>query len=283
MAELLTMTRICLRRLIGRARFFTAFALTAVCVLLCFRKLPLYLDGHRMELQVAEPFIMFFSSLETQLFLLLTFLLLAGDLPLRQNGMEYVVTRSTRRRWLLAQSCAVPLLTLLWLCWIFLCTLVVFRGYLNCSGQYSRFLKLLARNNLNSVRLSELGFEMGVYPSTNLLGTNGPWIRLGLTVLLELLLFGSVGLWCMGLNLWTKRSYGCALTVLFWVFRFSLDLEPSLYPLSRFSPLSLTDLHTAELTPERLGWILLFFLAQICPLLFLSFRQIRRTDLTKIG
>lgn len=283
MAELLTMSRICLRRLIGRARFFAAFVLTAVCVLLCFYKLPLYLDGHGMELQAAEPFVMFFSSRETQLFLLLAFLLLAGDVPLRHDGMEYVVTRSTRRCWLLAQSCAVLVLTILWLCWIFLCTLVVFRGYVNYSRQFSSFLKLLARNNLNSVRLSELGFEMGVYPSTNQLGTNGPWVRLGLTVLLELLLFGSVGLWCTALNLWTQRSYGCALTVLFWVFRFTLDLEPSLYPLTRFSPLSLTDLHTAELTPARLGCILLFFMAQICPLLFLSVRQIRRVDLTKAG
>ena len=283
MAELWTLTRICLRRLVGRGRFFAALALTAVTVLLCYYKLPLFLDKQGLELHAAEPFVMFFSSRQTQLFLLLAFLLLAGDVPFCHEGMEYAVTRSTKRRWLLSRSLAVLLLTLLWLCWIFLCTLSIFRAYVNFSGRWSSFLTLLARNNLGLVRLSELGFEMHVYPSTNLLGTQGPWLRLGLCCLLELLLFGSIGLWCMALNLWTKRSYGCALTVFFWVFRFALDLEPALSPLERFSPLSLTDLHAAELSPARLGWIGLFFLAQLVPLLLASLRQIRRVDLTKAG
>lgn len=283
MAELLTMTRICLRRLMGRARSFAAFALTAVCVLLCYRRLPLFLDEHGLALHAVEPFVMFFSSRETQFFLLLAFLLLIGDIPLRHDGMEFVVTRSTKRRWLLAQSWAMLILTLLWLCWIWFCTLAVFHGSFRFSPKWSSFLTLLARNKLSPIQLTELGFALGVSPSANMMARFGPYGMLGLVILLELLLFASIGLWCMALNLWTKRSYGCALTVFFWVFRFALDLEPSLYPLARFSPLSLTDLHAAELSPTRLGWIGLFFLAQIVPLLFLSVRKIRRADLTNAG
>lgn len=283
MAELLTMSRICLRRLLERTRSYAAFALTAIIVLLCYYKLPLLLDRHGMEFHAAEPFVMFFSSRETQLFLLLSFLLLAGDLPFLHEGMEFVVTRSTKRRWLLAQICALLLLILLWLCWILFCTLVVFHGCVSFSNRWSRFLTLLARNNLDQVQLSTLGFELGVCPSAKMTALCGPYGMLGMTFFLELLLFASVSQWCLALNLWTKRSYGCALTLFFWVVRYALDMEPSLYPMARFSPLSLTDLHTAELTPARLGWILLFFLAQIVPLLLLSARRIRRVDLSRTG
>lgn len=282
MAELFALTKISLRRLLSRARFFVALALSAACVLLCYQKLPSFLARQGMTLQAFEPFIMLFCAHWPQLFLLLSFLLLAGDIPFYHDGMEYVVSRSGRQRWLLAQSCAALVLILIWLAWILVCTLFVFRGLVRLSGDWSTFLKLLARNNLNTAQLVQMGFDFQISPATNMVSAAGPWGMLGLTMLFQLLLFGSIGFWCMALNLWTRRSYGCALTVAFWVFRFALDLQGAeLYALTRFSPLSLTDYHTAPLTPARIAYVALFFLLQIVLLGYSSARQIRRADLTK--
>lgn len=281
MAELLVLTKLTLRRQIVRARFFVALLLSAACVVLCFRKVPLVLAEQGMRIHGAEPFLMLFSGHFPQLFLLLSFLLLAGDVPFCHDGMEFVVTRSGRRKWLLAQGCAVLTLTLLWMAWTLLCSLAVFRGLLDFSGKWSTFTKLIARN-LGQLRIESFGFELGVHPSANMIGTAGPYGMLGLSFLLELLLFGAIGVWCMALNLWTRRSYGCALTVSFWLFRFGLEIIPGLYPLNRFSPLSLADVHTAPLTGARITWVLGFFLLQIVPLLLLSLRRVRQIDLTAL-
>lgn len=280
MAELGALIKISLRRLLGRARFFVAFLLSAICVLICYYKLPLFLDEHGMTIHAVEPFVMLFSAHWPQLFLLLSFLLLVGDVPFYHEGMEFVVSRSGKQKWLLAQGCSVLILTLIWLLWILACTLAVFGRFLSFSSEWSVFFKLLARNNLNAVRLMEIGFEFGVHPSANIIGAAGPYGMLGLTFLFQLLLFASLGVWCMALNMWTKRSYGCALTVAFWVFRFGLDLEPGLYMLTRFSPFSLTDYHIAPLTSARIIYVILFFLLQIVLLLILSLRRIRQIDLT---
>ena len=281
MAEFFALTGISLRRLLFRARFFVALGLTAACVLYCYSQVPPFLAEQGMQIQAAEPFLMFFSSRITQLFLLLSFLLLAGDAPFCHDGMEYVVTRSGKRRWLLAQCVSMLVLTLIWLIWILLCTLAVFRRCLDFSGQWSLFTKLVGRN-MGQFRLDSFGFQWQVHPSANLLSAAGPYGMLALDLLLDLLLFGSVGIWCAALNLWTRRSYGCAFTVVLWVLRFGLDLMPGLYALERFSPLSLIDLHAAPMTAARIAWILCFFLGQMLPLLVLCLRRIRRIDLTKL-
>ncbi len=281
MDELLVMTRLSLRRQLVRARFFVALLLSAACVVLCFRKVPLSLAAQGMHIQAAEPFLMLFSDRFPQLFLLLSFLLLAGDVPFCHDGMEYAVTRSGKRKWLLAQGCALLALTLIWLLWTLLCSIIVFRGFVDFSGKWSTFTKLIARN-LGQLHTETFGFELGVHPSANMIGIGGPYGALSVNLLLELLLFGAIGAWCMALNLWTKRSYGCALTVSFWLFRFGLDIMPGLYPLSRFSPLSLADIHSAPMTEARIAWVLGFFLAQLVPLLFLSLRRVRQIDLTKL-
>lgn len=281
MAELLVLTKLSLRRQLVRTRFFVALLVTAACVVLCFHKVPLFLTEQGMRIQAAEPFLMLFSDCFPQLFLLLSFLLLAGDVPFCHDGMEYVVTRSGKRKWLLAQLCALLGMTLIWLLWTLLCSIVVFRGFVDFSGKWSTFTKLIARN-LGQLRIDTFGFELGVHPSANMIGTAGPYGMLALSFLLELLLFADVGAWCMALNLWTRRSYGCALTVSFWLLRFGLQLNLSLYSLNRFSPLSLADVHTAPMTGARIAWVLGFFLAQIVPLLVLSLRRVRMIDLTKL-
>ena len=90
-------------------------------------------------------------------------------------------------------------------------------------------------------------------------------------------------LWSLAFNLWTRRSYGCMLTVAFWtldraVFELELRFQRDM---TVISPFSLVDLSHMPLTLSRAVYIAAFFLAQISVLWLLSALRLRRTDLAK--
>ena len=107
MAEILAMSRSSLRRLLFRPRFWVSLLLALGCVLIVFFKVPPYLSERGYQLQAAEPFLILFPSFFPQILLLISFLLLVGDVPFLYPGMEITAIRSSRQKWLAAQILAL--------------------------------------------------------------------------------------------------------------------------------------------------------------------------------
>lgn len=282
MDEIRVMTGISLRRLLGRVRFLVGLLLVPICVWMCYAKVPPLLAEKGMSLQAAEPFILLFCPHWTQLFLLLSLLLLLGDVPYLHEGMETVAVRTSKGKWLLSQTFASLGLIALWMVWIQICTLAVFRGYLHFENRWSTLTKLLART-LNQGSPTKVGFELGVYPNVTLITGQTPYGMLWKTALLNFVLFAMLVIWSMMLNLLTKRSYGSLLVVALWAFRFGIQRMAPLYDLAIISPMSLTELRSDSLTTARMAYILLFYALHIVLLWILSRKRMKRLDMTKLG
>ena len=146
MAEILAMSRSSLRRLLFRPRFWVSLLLALGCVLIVFFKVPPYLSERGYQLQAAEPFLILLPSFFPQILLLISFLLLVGDVPFLYPGMEITVIRSSRQRWLAAQILAAMAAAVLWLLFLLTCTVLVFLGHISFPNEWSIFLKALARS-----------------------------------------------------------------------------------------------------------------------------------------
>lgn len=283
MAEILALSRGSLRRLLGRPRFWVSLLTALGCVLLAYGKAPAYLLERGYRIQAAEPFLLLNSGRTIQMILLISFLLLVGDVPFLYPGLELTALRSTRRKWLAGQVLAALGASIVWLLFVLCCTVLVFARCLSFRNEWSMFLKALARASTWQAAYSA---GMGlVSPSTELTVGASPYGSLGWMLLFQLLLLSAMTLWSQALNLWTKRSYGCMLTVGFWALRrvvlnTQMLLQKDLSPLS---PMSLVDLCEHRLTPERTVYIIMFFLLQICVLWLLCARRLKRADLSRPG
>ena len=284
MAEILALSRGTLRRLLMRPRFWISLLLAFGCVFAAFYHVPVYLSEHGYRLQAAEPYLILLPSRSAQILLMISFLLLVGDVPFLAPGLEMTALRSTRRKWLAGQLLAALGAAALWLLFLLACTLFVFyRGYISFQNEWSLFLKGVARSSLllqDSVGLGLIG-EIRM----ELIAGSTPYARLGWMLLFQLLLFWALTLWSLALNLWTRRSYGCLLTVSFWALRRFVQAAETIFQkdLSPLSPMDLVDLGKVRLTPARTVYIVLFFLIQICVLWILSAVKLKRADLSSSG
>lgn len=282
MAEILAMSRGSLRRLLLRPRFFVSLLLALGYVLVAFFRVPAYLAEHGYQIQAVEPFLLLIPSFGNQIFFLISFLLLVGDVPFLYPGLEATALRSTRRKWLAAQLLAALGAALLWLLLVAGLTLPVFVKHLSLKNEWSFFMKGIARSP--NAWLTP-GLELIGDVSVELLAHSTPYARFAETLLFHALLFSSLTLWSLAFNLWTRRSYGCFLTVGFWVLRRSVyELELVFQrDMTVISPFSLVDLGEVRLTLARAAYIVLFFLAQIVVLWLVSAVRLRRTDLARPG
>lgn len=282
MAEIIAMSRSSLRRLLFRPRFWVSLLLALGCVLIVFFKVPPYLTEREYQVQAAEPFLILLPSFFPQILLLISFLLLVGDIPFLYPGMEITAIRSSRRKWLAAQVFAAMGAAVLWLLFLLACTLLVFWGHINFQNQWSVFLKALARS---PGAIESVGIGLADAPTTYLFEGTTPYVRFGWLFLFQLLLLWSIALWSLAFNLWTRRSYGCMITVSFWVLRrivkeLALTTQKDY---TRLSPMSLMDLNQKPLDPLWIVYIVLFFVLQICMLGILSAIRLQREDLSKAG
>ena len=279
MAEILAMSCGSLRRLILRPRFFVSLVLAFGCVWLTYSDVPPYLAARGYQLQAAEPFLLLLPSVSTQILLLISFLLLVGDVPFLYPGLETTAMRSSKRKWLAAQLLAALGAALLWLLLVLVFTLLPFGKHLSLKNEWSVLLKSVARTGVDPM---SLGMRLIDGPGSALFARSTPYLRLAEAFLLQALLLWSLTLWSLAFNLWTRRSYGCMLTVGFWVLRLNVTELELRYQrdMTVISPFDLVDLCKQRLTLARAGFIVLFFLLQICVLWLLSALRLRRTDLT---
>lgn len=282
MAEILAMSRSSLRRLLFRPRFWVSLLLALGCVLIVFFKVPPYLAERGYQVQAAEPFLILLPSFFPQILLLISFLLLVGDIPFLYPGMEITAIRSSRRKWLAAQVFVAMGAAVLWLLFLLACTLLVFWGHINFQNQWGVFLKALARS---PGAMESVGMGLADAPTTHLFEGTTPYVRFGWLFLFQLLLLWSIALWSLAFNLWTRRSYGCMITVSFWVLRrvvneLALTTQKDF---TRLSPMSLMDINQKPLDTAWIVYIVLFFVLQICILGLLSAIRLQREDLSKAG
>ncbi len=280
MTEIFAMSRASLRRLLLRPRCFVSLVLALGCVLIAYTQSLPYLAERGYQLQAVEPFLLLTPSRFPQLLFLISFLLLVGDVPFLYPGLETTAMRSSKSRWLAAQLLAALEAALLWLLLVFLFTLPVFAGRLSFKNEWSVFLKGVARSG---GMMESYGLYLIDRPGAELFTNSTPYVRFAEELLFQLLLFGSVTLWALAFNLWTRRSYGCMLVVAFWVLRSAVFELELLFQrdMTVISPFSLVDLSQRRLTLARGVYIAAFFLAQICVLWLLSALRLRRTDLAK--
>lgn len=282
MAEILAMSRSSLRRLLFRPRFWVSLLLALGCVLIVFFKAPPWLSERGYQIQASEPFLILLPSFFPQILLLISFLLLVGDVPFLYPGMEITAIRSSRQKWLAGQILAATAAAVLWLLFLLTCTVLVFSGHISFQNEWSVFLKALARS---PGAMESVGMGLADAPTTHLFEGASPYARFGWMFLFQLLLFWTVTLWALAFNLWTRRSYGCMITVSFWVLRRIVE-ELALTTqkdFSRLSPLSLIDLNQKPLNNAWIVYIVLYFLVQICILGILSVVRLQREDLSKAG
>ena len=280
MAETFAMSRASLRRLLLRPRFFVSLVLALGCVLIAFTQSLPYLAERGWQLQAAEPFLLLTPSFFPQMLFLISFLLMVGDVPFLYPGLETTAMRSSKRKWLAAQLLAALGAALLWLLLVFLFTLPVFAGRLSFRNEWSVFLRGIARSG---GMMESYGMYLIDRPGTELFANASPYLRFAEELLFQLLLFWTMTLWSLAFNLWTRRSYGCMLTVAFWMLdRAVFELELLFQrDMTVISPFSLMDLSNRRLTLARGLYIVVFFLVQICALWLLSALRLRRTDLAK--
>ena len=280
MTEIFAMSRASLRRLLLRPRFFVSLVLALGCVLIAFTQSLPYLAERGWQLQAVEPFLLLMPSAFPQILFLISFLLLVGDVPFLYPGLETTAMRSSKSRWLAAQLLAALGAALLWLLLVFLFTLPVFAGRLSFKNEWSVFLKGVTRSG---GMMESYGMYLIGGTGTELFANSTPYVRFAEAFLFEVLLFWSISLWALAFNLWTRRSYGCMLTVGFWVLRSAVsELELRFQrDMTVISPFSLVDLSHRPLTLSRAVYIAAFFLAQISVLWLLSALRLRRTDLAK--
>ena len=281
MAEIFAMSRASLRRLLLRPRFFVSLVLALGCVLIAYTQSLPYLSARGYQLQAVEPFLLLAPSRSPQILLLISFLLLVGDIPFLYPGLEVTAIRSSKSKWLAAQILAALGAAVLWLLLVLFFTLLIFVGHLSLKNEWSLLVKGLARSQINATE--SIGMWTVDTPGVELIAKSTPYVRFAEELLFQLLLFCSVSLWALAFNLWTRRSYGCMLTVAFWVLRlgvFELELRFQ-RDMTVISPFSLMDLSKGRLTLARAAYVVLFFLVQICVLWLLSSLRLRRADLAK--
>lgn len=279
MGELFALIRSSLRRLFGKPRFYVALIITACSLAFIFRNVPGFLQENALHIQVFEPFILTTSNRLSQLLLVLSFLLLLGDVPFFHEGMEIVFLRTNKHRWLAAQILTVGAITLLWLIYIALFLTLFFVPRISFANEWSVYLKTAARlwYGSNVVGLSGVGAAM------RLLLSGSPYVLFAVCLLYGFLLFFFCGMWAVMLNLLSKRSYGSVLVVTFCALRFALYNLFSVPALEMVSPMNLLDMNSRGLTLANFIYTILFFVVQSLILWLLANRALHRRDIMHLG
>lgn len=280
MGEILALTSVSLRRIVVRARFFIALVLSFCVVFFCCHGVPAFLQEQGMTVQAVELFPLLMSGHSTQLLLTLCFLLLVGDAPFFHEGMETVLVRTKKSRWLAAQILTMGILVLAWLLFLQLCLLLMTAGRVTWDNQWSVYIKTAARLWRSSLAT---GLSGGMTTCMAVIQSATPYSLFFTALLYGFLLFFSFGMWGLMLNLWTRRSYGSAIVTAFFALRFALFNLLYIKPLLWLSPSNLVDITGRSINPPPSPvYVILFFLLQILLLGIFSLRNLRQRDMTRL-
>lgn len=281
MGEIWVLIRHNFRRLLTRPRFYAALVATVCSLLIPYYKLPAFLAENNLTSQFGEPFILVISSRITQWLLTLSFLLLAGDAPFLHDGMDSLLIRTNKRKWLTAQILYMFGLVVVWLVFVELVILVLLAPNISFANKWSVHMLTVSRLRGDS-RI--LGLEVGVTATPYLIHQGLPLKVFGTAFVYGTLLFFYFGMWGMFWNLLTKRSYGCLMVTFFLSLRFALYNLFFSDTVARLSPANLVDLCTGSTNSYvSFRYTVCFFLIQIVVLAVASQALLRRRDMSRLG
>lgn len=266
-----------LRRRAANPRFYLALLLTLCTVLIYFGQLTNYLSQYEVKIQAVELFIFAISSLGPQWMLTFCFLLLVGDAPFLHEGIEILMSRTDKKRWLRAQIIAMVCTIVFWLLFFELCILFITAGYVIYRNEWSDYVSLVAKL---AVDAGKLGWNVNasVLPLTQ----GKPFTLFAIAFLYMVLLFVYFAMIGIVINLLSGRSYGSCIVVVFLALRFALFNLLYVPELILVSPANLIDLTVQNIEPPMFIYTVLFFVAQIMILIWAAEQILKRRDICKL-
>ncbi|MDO5411248.1 MAG: hypothetical protein Q4F21_12500 [Lachnospiraceae bacterium] len=277
MADIKRMVLINLRRQIGNSRFYLALLLLLSSMVFSVGNLSEFLSEYNMHVQAGELFIFITSDRMVQFLMVFSFLLLVGDAPFLQEGMDILLMRMSKKRWLSAQILFMFCMITIWLVVLQLCLLLLTAGNISWQNEWSDYITLLGRLAANSVNM-----ETDIIISMTPLKQGSPYIVFGVAFLYSLLLYTYLGLWGLILNLLTGRSYTSLIIAVFVSFRFALFNLAYIPGAEMFSPMNLVDLNVQSINPQMMIYTILFFTIQIMILIWASGKILKKRDICKL-
>ncbi len=266
-----------IHRRVSNPKFYLALVLTLCVMVISFDGLTKFLVQHDMQIQAAELFVFIVSDRFTQWMLTFSFLILVGDAPFIQDGMDILLMRTNKKKWLTAQSIVMICMIMIWLVVLEISVLLLTAGHISWKNEWSDYIYLAARLQ-SGTRNMGIGVNTSMLPLTE--GT--PLVLFGIAFLYAVLLFTYFGMWGIVANLLTGRSYGSCIAACFLAFRFALNNLVNMPALKYISPANLIDLTSQSIQPPMIIYTVLFFVIQIVILAWIAEWILKKRDVCKL-
>lgn len=277
MAEIRKMVSIELHRRIANPRFTLALLLNVCIVMISFPDLTGFLSEKQMQIQAVELFGFLISDRFAQWLLTFSFLIMVGDAPFVQEGIDVVLIRTDKKKWLIAQSLVMVLLIVIWLAALEISILLLMAGHISWGNEWSSCIRMAARMNTNTSMIG-IGIGTSMLPLTQA----GPFVVFGVAFLYAVLLFTYFGAWGIAANLLTGRGYGPCIVACFLSLRFLLINLLYIPQLERISPVNIVDLTANSIEVSQILYTVSFFGIQILILIWVASRILRKRDVYKL-
>lgn len=267
-----------MRRQLINPRLYIALLLTASAVVFNFGDITDYLSQYDMRIQAVELFIFFVSDRYSQWILVFAFLILVGDAPFIHEGMDVLLMRTDKKRWLIAQVIYMVFTIVLWLVFLEVCLVLLTAGYVFWDNEWSDYIRLASRLQQGAENIG-----MGVNASMLPLTEGAPYLLFGIAFLYSVLMYVSFGMWGMAANLLSGRSYGCLIVTCFLALRFALLNLFYNQKILFLSPADLVDLTAQKVNPMMVMYTVMFFAIQIAALILVSEYILSKRDICRMG
>lgn len=278
MADIRKMVGLNMRRQLTNPRLYIALSLTVSAVIFNFGDLTDYLSQYDMQIQVVELFIFLVSDRYSQWILTFAFLILVGDAPFLHEGMDILLMRTNKKRWLKAQIIYMFFTIVLWLVFLEICLALLMAGYVSWDNEWSDYILFASRLQQGAENIG-IGVNVSMLPLTQ----GKPYLLFGIAFFYSVLLYVYFGMWGMAANLLSGHSYGCLIVTCFLALRFALFNLFYSQEMLFLSPADLVDLTLQGVNPVMVMYTTLFFVIQIAALVFVSEYILCKRDICRMG
>ena len=277
MGDIRKMIGLNMRRYLKNPRLYIALLLTMSAVVFNFGDITEYLSQYDMQIQAGELFIFLISDRYSQWILMFAFLILVGDAPFMHEGMDILLMRTYKKRWLKAQITYMVFVIILWLAFLEICLVLLTAGYVFFDNKWSDYILLASRLQQGAENIG-MGVNVSMLPLTQ----GKPYLLFGIALLYSILLYVYFGMWGMAANLLSGHSYGCLIVTCFLALRFALFNIFYNQKIFFLSPADLVDLTLQEVNPIMVMYTTVFFLIQIAVLIFVSEYILSKRDICRM-
>lgn len=242
---------------------------------LCFGGVRTYLADTGQTVQALEFFILASANRIPQWIFVFGILLLLGDAPFLQEGVEFYLMRSSRRDWLTGQVLYCLFVIFGYLVLVVGMFLVLFRGYLFFANEWSETFTLCCQLGSGSL----LHIIMMIEFPLRLVKSGLPYAIFALSFLYSFLLLLLLSLLCMICNMKLRMGFGCLAVTILLVWRVILENVAGLKVLHYLSPCNLAVVSDRTINFPNICYTISFFVCT-CGLLWVwSYSIVKKIDL----